>query len=150
VSGIRLYVGLVACLTLSQLGLGCVDHLAVTGVSFVARKYKGIFMTILSNTSRQESTLAFVRILVRNLSANPERLSPELREYVFQVAHDAAKFAQHHGSVTEFKPEAIELAFQIADKPDLVQELSGMESAQAFNKNIAQRLMDGFQRFAPA
>lgn len=107
-------------------------------------------MTILSNSSRQQSSLAFVRILVRNLSDRPEILSPAMREYAYEIAHEAARFAQQRRSIQGLKPEAVELAYQIVDDHDLVKELSEMGSAQEFNKNIAQRLMDGFQRYAIA
>lgn len=105
-------------------------------------------MTILSNAYSQRSSLAFVRILVRSLCERPETLSPEMREYAYEIAHEAARFAQQQRTIKDLKPEAIELAYQIVGDQELVKDLSEMGSAQEFNKNIAQRLMNGFQRYA--
>ncbi len=42
------------------------------------------------------------------------------------------------------------MAFEIADEPELVNELSEMTSPTAFNPQVAQRLLAGLQRFATA
>jgi hypothetical protein len=107
-------------------------------------------MSIYANTSRQASSLAFVRALVRVLSTNQDGLSPQVRTYVYTVARDAAIFVQEKHHTPDLRPEVVEMAFEIADEPELVNELSEMTSPTAFNPQVAQRLLAGLQRFAAA
>ena len=107
-------------------------------------------MSIYANTSRHASSLEFVRALVRVLSANKKNLTPELQTYVYDVARDAAIFVQQKQHTADLRPEVVEMAFEIADETELVDELSGMTSPHAFNSQVAQRLLAGLQRFAAA
>ncbi|NDI85474.1 hypothetical protein [Undibacterium crateris] len=107
-------------------------------------------MSIYANTTRPASSLAFVRALVRVLSTNQQDLSPELQTYLYDVARGAAIFVQQKHHNPNLRPEVVEMAFEIADELELVDELSGMTSPKAFNPQVAQRLLDGLQRFAAA
>lgn len=107
-------------------------------------------MSIYANTSRHASSLAFVRALVRVLSTNQESLSPEVQAYLYNVARGAAIFVREKHHTPDLRPEVVEMAFEIADEPELINELSCMTSPNAFNPQVAQRLLAGLQRFATA
>ena len=107
-------------------------------------------MSLYANTSRQTTSLEFVRALVRIVSADQKNLSPELQCYVFNVARDAANVVKDKKRLADLRPEVVEMAFEIADEKELVNELSGLTSAKAFDASVAQRLLDGLQRFAAA
>ena len=107
-------------------------------------------MSVFINTPRQQSSLAFVRMLVRAISVESNTLSPEMRTYVFRTALDAAQFVQKQTAQSSIQPEAIELAFEIADQSDLILELSKMHNPQEFSPVIAKRLLSGFEKFAAA
>lgn len=107
-------------------------------------------MSIYANTSRPASSLAFVRALVRVLSTSQQDLPPEVQTYLYDVAREAAIFVREKHRNPALSPEVVEMAFEIADESELVNELSGMTSPKAFNPQVAQRLLDGLQRFAAA
>jgi len=107
-------------------------------------------MSLFANTSRQQSSLAFFRLLVRAVETKNDTLTPEMRTYVFRTALDAAKFVQHQTTHSCIQPEAIEMAFEIADERDLIVDLSKMDSPQEFDPVIARRVLNGLDKFAAA
>ncbi|MEW7848459.1 hypothetical protein AB2N08_07140 [Massilia aurea] len=98
-----------------------------------------------------QSPLALLRVLVREMSQEGGSVPEEVHNYVYRTAVDAALLVNRESSKNHIiEPEAIELAFEIADQPDLVRVLSGMKSPQQFDKNMARRLLNEFDRFVAA
>lgn len=108
-------------------------------------------MGMFSITDRPNSPLAILRILVREMSEEHSSVPEEVHAYLYKTALDAALLVSrqsnnHH----KIEPEAIELAFEIADQPELVKMLVGMRSPNQFDKVIARRLLTEFDRVAAA
>lgn len=108
-------------------------------------------MSTFSMMARPQSSLALLRILVREMSQEHTDVTEELHNYLYRTALDAALLASRSSEKKhKMEPEAVELAFEIADQPDLIELLSGMNSPQQFDKSIARRLLTEFDRFAAA
>jgi hypothetical protein len=101
-------------------------------------------VSLFATTSRRSHPAAYLRIFLGTLAdeRRSHSLSPDLRLYVFLAAQHAAQFASNPDQrVPRGWPEAVDLAFEIRDNGQLVDDILELKTENDFAPGLAQRLL---------